>query len=105
MSSVSLASCIAELCERDALFKRCDKDREEDKRSIYEIKLFRLRDQTFSIITRFLFVSRVFVGGSREIRHISLPIQDGAEGRVRRLLTKNPACSFSSPLPETRYLV
>ena len=31
--------------------------------------------------------------------------QGGAEGSVRVLLTKNPACSFTCPLPGTRYLV
>ena len=37
--------------------------------------------------------------------HITPPAQSGVEGSVILLLTKNPACSFSRPLPGTRYLV
>ena len=46
-----------------------------------------------------------FVLGGKVYHKISLPSQGGAEGRVRFLLTKNPACFFSCPFLETRYLV
>ena len=43
-----------------------------------------------------------FIHVDREYREITPPAQYGAEDNVRLLLTINPACSFSCPLPRTR---
>ena len=51
---------------------------------------------------------RVITAGalfSKESHQITPPIQGEAEGSVRLRLTINPACSFSYPLPGTRYIV